>query len=90
MHIVPVPKVKFANVLILFLATTRSFVLPAFPGADGAGANALGGRGGTVFHVTTTNDNGSSSLAGSLRQGVSVANRTISSTFRARSISPPI
>lgn len=55
----------------------QAFGLPAFPGAEGAGANARGGRGGTVFHVTTTNDNGSSSLAGSLRQGVSVANRTI-------------
>ena len=55
----------------------QAFGLPAFPGAEGAGANARGGRGGTVFHVTTTNDNGSSTLAGSLRQGVSVANRTI-------------
>ena len=62
---------------LICLATFPAFGLPAFPGAEGAGANARGGRGGTVFHVTTTNDNGSSSLAGSLRQGVSVANRTI-------------
>jgi len=55
----------------------QAFGLPAFPGAEGAGANAVGGRGGTVFHVTTTNDNGSSTLAGSLRQGVSVGNRTV-------------
>ncbi len=59
------------------LAALPAFALPAFPGAEGAGANARGGRGGTVFHVTTTNDNGSSSLAGSLRQGVSTGNRTI-------------
>ena len=61
----------------LGLVVAEAFGLPAFPGAEGAGANAVGGRGGTVFHVTTTNDNGSSSLAGSLRQGVSVGNRTI-------------
>ncbi len=68
---------KFLLVLFTGLAALRLVALPAFPGAEGAGANAQGGRGGTVFHVTTTNDNGSTSLAGSLRQGVSVANRTI-------------
>ena len=68
---------KHVFVLFLCLAAVRVRALPSFPGAEGAGANARGGRGGTVFHVTTTNDNGSSSLAGSLRQGVSVANRTV-------------
>ena len=68
---------KSFAIIFLCLATLRGLALPAFPGAEGAGANARGGRGGTVFHVTTTNDTGSSSLAGSLRQGVSVANRTI-------------
>lgn len=68
---------KHVFILLLCLAAVRVPALPSFPGAEGAGANARGGRGGTVFHVTTTNDNGSSSLAGSLRQGVSVANRTV-------------
>ena len=68
---------KFLLVWFTSLAALQLVALPAFPGAEGAGANAQGGRGGTVFHVTTTNDNGSSGLAGSLRQGVSVANRTI-------------
>ena len=68
---------KFFLILFTGLATLRLVALPAFPSAEGAGANAQGGRGGTVFHVTTTNDNGSTSLAGSLRQGASVANRTI-------------
>ncbi len=68
---------KFVIAVCFGLAAFQTFGLPAFPGAEGAGVNAIGGRGGTVFHVTTTNDNGSSSLAGSLRQGVSVANRTI-------------
>jgi hypothetical protein len=46
---------------------------PAFPGAEGFGAYALGGRSGTVYHVTNLANSGS----GSFRDAVSAANRTI-------------
>jgi len=52
-----------------FSVTELPTQIRAFPGAEGAGAYALGGRGGDVYYVTTLADSG----AGTLRAGISGA-----------------
>ena len=42
-------------------------LVPAFPGAEGHGALAIGGRGGRVIKVSTLNSNGPGSLDEALR-----------------------
>ncbi|HUA66101.1 MAG TPA: LamG-like jellyroll fold domain-containing protein [Alphaproteobacteria bacterium] len=63
----------------IFAVIDTNNVFPAFPGAEGAGAGALGGswRNGstnnTVYHVTSLDDSG----PGTLRDAVGSTNRTI-------------
>jgi len=67
--------VIFAFLIFFACINPVSSQIPAFPGAEGFGAYARGGRGGDVYTVTSLEDSG----PGSLRYGISSANgpRTI-------------
>jgi hypothetical protein len=58
---------------LLAAGTNEAKQIPAFPGAEGAGAFATGGRGGSVYRVTNLNADG----PGSFADAVSEPNRIV-------------
>jgi hypothetical protein len=65
----PFRAATWVSLLLGMIPLTSRAQAPAFPGAEGFGASATGGRGGRVIVVTTTAPSGPGSLQNALDQG---------------------
>jgi pectate lyase len=75
-----------AGLLWTSWATVPNATTPAFPGAQGGGAAAVGGRGGSVCEVTNLKDSGSNSLRDCLtRKGPRTVVFRVAGTIQLRS-----
>jgi subtilisin-like proprotein convertase family protein len=72
---VPNKGTNLVNFTLIAEIETNLF-FPAFPDAQGAGGSAMGGRFGSVYHVTTNGD-AIPAIPGSLRAAINATNRTV-------------
>ena len=74
----PTPTYKYYEEFSIPACEDTDHEAIAFPGAEGGGMYATGGRGGNVYHVTTLEDN---STNGSLRYGIEKGERPLIIVF---------
>src|SRR5664279_3264542 len=74
-QVIAIRKAILSGLLTSLVGISMGYAqLPAFPGAEGTGAYAVGGRFGDVYHVTTTSS--SATTPGSFYYGIANAPAT--------------